>query len=1244
MAQATTSLNGRVSDPAGAVIPGAHITLDRVGTNATRTTESNTSGQYTFSQLAPGVYNLKVAYEGFATSEQRDITLLVSQPATIDVTLTVATVSSQVTVTSNIQPVLNTTDATLGNAFDSRQIQQLPSEARNVPDLLSLQPGVTFMGRTDDNPGTQAVGNNGGDSRSGSVNGGRSDQANITLDGIGVNDINSGYAFTSVLRMPQDAIGEFRVTTSNPNAAEGRSSGAQVALVTRSGSNQFHGAVYIYNRNNLFHANDFFNKQTQAAEGLPNRPLKLIRNTFGAAVGGPLVKNKAFFFANYEGRRDTQGFSSNGDTVPNANFRNGLLTYVCASAEECPNAGNTYTLTPADIQSMDPQGIGVNPNVLTYMSKYPVANNPSAGDGLNTEGFSFPYNVKRRYDTYVVRLDWNLSPRNTLFWRGNLQGDNEPGGPQFPGQPGSNTTLTNSRGFAAGYTLLLTNSLVNNLELGLTRQGVADSGTLNGSYTTLQGFTSLAANSSSDWTITPVWDLVDNLSWNKHNHNLQFGTNIRFITNNYASNSLSYSNASGTYQYLNPGTIAGSGGPFDPAAYNFPAVDNPSRGLYNSALMGLVGVINVGNVTYNSTKDGGTLPVGAFVKRNFRWNESEFYAQDTWNATPNFTVSYGLRYEYLQVPAETTGTQVGVCRVVGTDCAPGNFSLTDWVNNSAQLAASGQAASGAGDLGFPLNGRYNGKPDYWSAGKGHISPRLAIAWSPRPSSGFFYKIFGNGKSSIRAGYALIYDHFGAAITDQFDGSGSYGLSTSLQTSAGVLKIANAPRFTDANTVPQSLLPPPPTIGFPGIPVESGPTSGAIYWSEDSAIKNPYSHVLDFSITREISNGSSLEVNYVGRIAHHLLEQEDVAMPTNLTAAGTNYFAAAKQMAILTRAGTDVSAIQPIPYWETLFGALAGQDIGYGPGLSATQNMYEIYSNNLYNEANALYAIDMPDAATGQGINPNGAYPSNRFYHNQFSALYAWRSIGNSNFNALQVVYRQRFGLGIQGDFNYSFSKSLDDTSQAERLGTSGSTNYAQIFNTWAPHQLYGVSDFDLRHQLNGNYIWDLPIGRGQRYASGVGRLADEVIGGWQTTGIVRWTSGFPFPVNNGANFPTNYDIQGFATQVGKIPSGRGKLQQRFKDPAAAFAAFDFSLPGSSGTRNPLRGDGYFDWDAGVGKTFPIKESLKLKAGIEMFNITNSVRFDAHSVSANMDNPNNFGNATVTMTNPRLAQFYARFEF
>lgn len=1246
--QATTSLGGHVTDSAGASIAGAEITLTLATTGTIRTGTTNKSGEYQFSQLLPGKYDLEAASPGFATSKKTGLQLLVSQPATVNISLTVATVASEVTVSAGVQPILNTTDATLGNAFTSQQIENLPSEARNVPDLLSLQPGVTFLGRTDKSTGTQSNGNTSTDSRSGATNGGRSDQSNITLDGIDVNDINHGYAFTSVLRVSQDAISEFRVTTSNPNASEGRSSGAQVALVTKSGTNAFHGVVYAYNRNNLFHANDFFNKQTQLNNGLPNVPLKLIRNVFGASVGGPIKKNTAFFFVNYEGRRDTQGFTSNGTTVPTASFRAGNLKY-CSVNTSCPPSG-VVTLSPADLKTMDPQGIGANAAVLALLNTYPMPNDPTVGDGLNNAGYSFSYVTKRSYNAYTSRLDWDItgSGKHTVFWRGNLQNDREPGGPKFPGQPASNTLLTNSKGFAAGYTAVIGPNLVNNLAFGLTRQGFSNKGLLSGPYVTLQGITSLIPTSSSNSNIAPVYNLADNLTWTRHNHNLAFGTNIRFIESRTSSNALSYSHAGGTYQYLNPGTLAGSGGAFDPAAYGFPAVSSHYKTNYNNAAMGMIGIINQGSVTYNTTKDGSTLPVGAPVNRDYRWNEYEFYAQDSWKALSNLTLTFGLRYSYLQVPAETSGTQVGLCLIAGNGCAPGNFSLSEYVNKRAELAASGQAASGAGDLGFPLNGRYNGKPDYWTPEKGNLGPRFAIAYSPNPGPGFWGKVLGNGQSSIRAGYSLVYDHFGAAIANNFDTEGSYGLATSLETSAGVLKAATAPRFTSVNDVPQSLLPPPPAIGFPGIPVRTGPTSGAIYWSEDSAIKTPYSHVVDFSIARQIRNGSSFELTYVGRFAHRLLAQEDVAMPTNLAAAGTTYFAAAAQMSKMARAnggnGVDVSTVQPIAYWQQLFGALNGADIGFGPGFTATQNIYQLYQENLYNEANALYALDMPDAATEAGINPNGAYPSNRFYNSQFSALYAWRSIGSSNYNALEATYRQQFGLGLQADFNYTFSKSLDTTSQAERLGSSGSPNDAQIFNTWNPNQLYGPSDFDLRHQLNANYIWNLPFGRHQRFASNVGRLADILIGGWQTTGIIRWTSGFPFELNNGNNFPTNYDIQGFATQVGKIPHGRGKLQQQFADPAAVLAAFDFALPGESGSRNVLRGDGFFQEDAGLGKTVPLNDHMRVKAGIELFNVTNSVRFDAKSISARIDSPNNFGNATSTLTNPRLAQFFARFEF
>jgi hypothetical protein len=425
------------------------------------------------------------------------------------------------------------------------------------------------------------------------------------------------------------------------------------------------------------------------------------------------------------------------------------------------------------------------------------------------------------------------------------------------------------------------------------------------------------------------------------------------------------------------------------------------------------------------------------------------------------------------------------------------------------------------------------------------------------------------------------------------------------------------------------------------------TQFAISWGLDSAIKTPYSHLIDFSISRELNQGSSLEVSYVGRLAHRLMAQEDVAMPINLATAGTTYFAAAKQLAQMVRAGTPVSAVQSIPYWEQLFGALDGVDLGlgYGPA-SATQNVYQLFNEDEFNETFALYELDVPDSLSGAGINPNQTYPSFRFYHDQYSALYAWRSIGYSNYNALQVVYRQRIG-GVTADLNYTYSKSMDIVSQAERLNTSAGTNYAQIMNSWNPNQLYGVSDFDATHQINTNYVWVPPVGRGKRYLGSANRLTDELVGGWQLTGILRWTSGLPFIMDNGAYYPTNWDIEGWATLASPIPSranARGQLTQRFADPATVFNSFAHALPGDSGTRNPMRGDGYFSWDSGLDKDFQIGERAKVQIRWEMFNITNSVRFDSHSISATMDNPNNFGQATALLTNKRLAQFSARVEF
>ena len=265
---------------------------------------------------------------------------------------------------------LNTTDASVGNAFGTKPIRQLPLNARNPAGLLSLQAGVTFL--TADPLDSKLS----GDIRNGTVNGAQSDQSNVTLDGVDVNDQNGRLPFTSVLRNTLDSIQEFRVVTTTANANQGRSSGAQVSLVTKSGSNEIHGSLYEFHRNTITAANDFFNNRAGV-----DRP-KLIRNVFGASVGGPIKKDRVFYFANYEGRRDASEGSA-VRRVPTASMRDGYVSYRSVG-------GDVQTLDPAFIRSqIDPLGTGPSRATLDYFRSFPEPNDSTVGDGLNTAGYRF---------------------------------------------------------------------------------------------------------------------------------------------------------------------------------------------------------------------------------------------------------------------------------------------------------------------------------------------------------------------------------------------------------------------------------------------------------------------------------------------------------------------------------------------------------------------------------------------------------------------------------------------------------------------------------------------------------------------------------------------------------------------------------------------------------------------------------------------------------------------------------------
>jgi hypothetical protein len=294
-AQSLTSLNGLITDATGAVVPSAAVELQNVATQAKRVSTADATGHYSFPQIPPGNYKMTIKAQGFSVKTVNQLQLLVNTPATVNVSLEVGAVTETLSVTAEAVQV-NTSDASIGNAVSGTVITQLPFEGRNVVGLLALQPGVVFLGEPD--PGTL------NDYRSGAVNGGKSDQANVTLDGVDVNDQENRSAFSSVLRVTLDSVQEFRTITTNAGADLGRTSGAQVTLVTKSGTNTIHGSAYEYLRNTATSANSFFNN----AAGVPRQ--KLNRNVFGGAVGGPIKPNRLFYFFNYEGRRDRRECSS----------------------------------------------------------------------------------------------------------------------------------------------------------------------------------------------------------------------------------------------------------------------------------------------------------------------------------------------------------------------------------------------------------------------------------------------------------------------------------------------------------------------------------------------------------------------------------------------------------------------------------------------------------------------------------------------------------------------------------------------------------------------------------------------------------------------------------------------------------------------------------------------------------------------------------------------------------------------
>ena len=1242
----TSSVRGTVLDAQGRAVAGATVRLISEERNFQRTQTTNEDGSYAFAAVPPGTYRLEAEATGFKKASVADVRALVELATDIPVALEVGNVTEVVNVTAGSDAPLNTTDATIGSTFESRRIEELPLNARNVVSLLSLQPGVTRVGE---------------------VNGGRRDQANITLDGVDVNeqqsglDIVTGDAFASVLRVTPSSVQEFRVTTSVPTANQGRSSGAQVSLVTKSGTNDWHGDIYEFHRNTATTANDYFNNaegrfiatDPDVISGIANvgdqkvpRP-KLIRNIFGGSLGGPVMKNKFFFFYNYEGRRDDAEVSVLRD-VPTASLRQGTVQFRNVS-------GGITTLTPAQIAALYPATGGVNPVGLSLLQTAPLPNTFATGDGINTGGFRFNSPVKTKLNTHIAKLDYILTDRQTLFLRGNYQDDLYEQERQFPGTPAP-ALWVHPKGFVVGHSWTVSNSIVNNLRAGLTRQSFTQGTDAAASSVNFRFVYQPFLYTRPLSRTTPVWNITDDVSWLKGTHTVQFGTNLRFIRNNRVSFANSFDDA-----VVNPSFYANSGSalsnPLLGAALPAGQRLDPSD-VFNAraAVASVLGRFSQISANVNYDLNGQPLAVGAPTIRTFATEEYDLYGQDSWKIRPNLTLNYGLRWGVNTPVYETNGFQVSP-----------TIPVADIFQRRVEGAEAGRAVNDI--ITVDRSGKANDRPGFYPTDWKNFAPTVGIAYSPEWGDNFFGNLVGrNGRSVIRGGFRTVHDRIGSALAVGFDLNNALGFSSSTSLSANTINTTTrvGPLFTGINDPVRNtpFLTIPGAITFPlTVPADE---QQRIEQTIDSNLTTPTQYTWNLSYGRELPKGFSIETSYIGRAGRNLGLIRDVMHLNNIRdpQSGQTWYDAASVLFDLrfNNVPFDSPAVPRVPFFENLFPTL-GNDLLGDPSLTPTQAAYFIAARCSVGgcAAGVNDGFDLPDWTFVQLLldDLSPVLGPNAFFHPQYAALGVFSTVGSADYHGGSVSLRQRYKNNLYLDVNYTFSKSMDDSSNLESAAVLGNL-IRQPLNLRAQRS---VSDFDVRHNINANWLYSLPFGKGQRWGNSSSSLVNNIFGGWQLSGIMRYHTGLPLdsPFDVGI-WATNWQLTSNGTRIRPVTEqnsanvdGRPNV---FVNPTQAYQSFRNAKAGEVSDRNTFRIPSYFALDGGLSKSFNMwyAEGHRLTFRWEVFNVTNTQRFGTvANLSLNLDpqigTPSpDFGRYTGSQTpvgesRPgRVMQFALRYVF
>jgi hypothetical protein len=1193
LAQDTSSIRGTIRDPQGNVVAGATVTLTNPNTNSTRTTTSRESGGYSFEAVEPGDYRLEVESKGFKKSVITDVHALVAKPMSIDVQMEIGAVTESVTVVSGATELLvNREDATLGNNFVNQQITQLPLNAKNVITLLTLQPGVT---------------------RAGSVTGARSDQSNVTLDGVDINESQTNSigaaqdnATTSqlpdgntVLRMNAEAIEEFRVTTANSNATQGRSSGAQVSMISKSGTNEWHGAAYEFYRSKGLSANDFFNNLSGT-----EKP-QLIRHAFNGTISGPIIKDKFFFLYSFDARRQLSATSVTR-TVPLASMGQGLLKYVgCNPGVLASDCGvsvtpTIQTRTTAQLNALFP-AVGMNPAAIAVLAqaaaKYP-ANVFNFGDStnntqLNTAGFRFNAPTPVSLTQHWGNFSYNISKNQQLSLRIVDQYDKTSLTPAFPDTPRPGV-WSHPWGLALNHIWTMNDHMVNTFHYGYTREAFTQQGDSSGNSISFRFVFSPLNFSSTLSRKTPVQNFVDDLTWTRGNHTIGFGANVRLVRNTNVNYLNAFDVASANPSFYSGGAGATLSNPINTVANGRIA---GSVAAVQNAMSALIGRFSQYTADFTFAHDGSLLPAGTPTARTFATESYDGYVQDVWKMKSNLTFTVGIRYGLEHPVYETNGFEL-----------KSDVNLTDYFNQRLAGAAKGVPFNGL--IHFVPSGKANNAAPLYDWDKNNFQPRVAVAWSPRFKGGFLGKVFGTKDESVfRGGFSITNDQYGEQLAVNFDLANATGFVSNFTTSANTFCTTSiacaAPLFTGFGQAVRPL----PGVIVPGkltFPTnQPADNSRRIETSFDSKLTAPINYSWNFTFERQLPKGFVVQAAYLGRHASHLIATRDVMALNNLVdpKSGMDWYTAAGKLEQLRAAGVPLSAIQQMPYFANLFPANMGDTIFGDPTLNQTQTVYLL--------AHDFFGNDWTD--TQDVI--DGSLGTNFFFNPQYGALAAYSSVARSWYHAGTLSIRERLGKSLTFDFNYTLSHSLDDAS-----GLQTGTGFGALFieNPIDQRQSYASSDFDVRHIINVNAIWGMPFGRGQKFFGNANKAVDAILGGWQLSGVYRWNSGFPesAPFDD-ARWATNWNAQSNAIRVLPIQScpdrgGTAGPKLFGCDPTAIYQSFRNARPGESGDRNVFRDPGYVALDLGLTKSFklPWSEKQRLELKFEAFNVTNTQRMGA----------------------------------